>query len=185
MASCARSPFSLEEKVVKPKNHLLIRSASLAALPLIIALLASPAAAQKPTFVASLSGGEEVPAVDTRARGQTVLHVSGDATELRFKLIVANIEGMTQAHIHCGAPGVNGPVVVFLFGLMPLGVSINGIASEGTVTAADVIPRPDSPSCPGGIANFNELLARIFAGEAYVNVHTLDNPGGEIRGQIR
>lgn len=170
---------------MKTKMRPPTRAASLAAVLLATALPTGPAAAQKPTFVASLSGGEEVPAVDTRARGQAVLRLSGDATELGFKLIVAHIEGMTQAHIHCGAPGVNGPVVVFLFGLMPLGVSINGIASEGTVTAADVIPRPDSPACPGGIANFAELVARIQSGEAYVNVHTLANPGGEIRGQIR
>ena len=170
---------------MKTKTHSLVRTACLLALPLILALSVGPAAARKPTFVASLSGGEEVPVVDTVARGQAVLRVSGDATELAFKLIVANIEGMTQAHIHCGASGVNGPVVVFLFGFLPLGASINGIASEGTVTEANLIARPDSPACPGGVANFSELLAKISAGEAYVNVHTLANAGGEIRGQIR
>lgn len=166
-------------------NHHLLRATSLAVFPLIAALFAVPAAAQKSTFVAPLSGSEEVPAVDTRARGQTVLHLSEDTHELQFKLIVSKIEGMTQAHIHCGAAGVNGPVVAFLFGLMPMGVSLNGIAAEGAVTAADVIPRPDSPACPGGVANFDELVAKIWSGEAYVNVHTLQNPAGEIRGQIR
>lgn len=170
---------------MKMNQNALMRSAALAVLLLFMALSAGPAAAQKPTFTASLSGSEEVPAVVTRARGQAILRLSADGSELGFKLIVANIEGMTQAHIHCGAVGVNGPVVVFLFGLMPLGVSINGIAAEGTATAVDVIPRPDSPECPGGVADFNDLLAKILSGEAYVNVHTLTNPGGEIRGQIR
>ncbi|MGH7321046.1 MAG: CHRD domain-containing protein [Candidatus Rokuibacteriota bacterium] len=104
-------------------------------------------------------------------------------TELSFKLIVANIEDINQAHIHCGAAGVAGPVVAFLYGLNPV-VSPDGILSEGTVTAASVIPRPDSVACPGGVANFAALLAKMQSGDAYVNVHTLANLAGEIRGQI-
>lgn len=167
------------------KNRTPLHSSFLAAFPLVLASYAATTAAQNHTFVAPLSGADEIPAVDTLARGQTVLKLHADGSALDFKLIVANIDGMTQAHIHCGAAGVNGPVVAFLFGLLPGGVSLNGIAADGTVTAADVIPRPDSPECPGGVANFDELLAKIVSGEAYVNVHTLQYPGGEIRGQIR
>jgi hypothetical protein len=58
-------------------------------------------------FRAHLSGDEEVPAVDTRARGQTIFQLSKDGSELSYKLIAANIENITQAHIHCGAAGVN------------------------------------------------------------------------------
>jgi hypothetical protein len=138
--------------------------------------------AAKRTFVAHLSGGEEVPAVETRATGQAILKLNEAGDAIDFKLIASNIEGVTQAHIHCGAAGVNGPVVAFLFG-PDAGVASNGILSTGTVTA--VIPRPDSQACPGGVANFAELLDKIQSGEAYVNVHTLAYPGGEIRGQIR
>jgi hypothetical protein len=100
-------------------------------------------------------------------------------------LIVANIEGVTQSHIHCGAEGVNGPVVAFLFGPVLGGLDANGVLAQGALTNANTIPRPDSAQCPGGVANFDELIAKIRSGEAYVNVHTLANPGGEIRGQIR
>jgi hypothetical protein len=48
-----------------------------------------------------------------------------------------------------------------------------------------VIPRPDSPECPGGLANFEELIAKMRSGNTYANVHTIVNPGGEVRGQIR
>jgi hypothetical protein len=158
----------------------------LAVLFAVLFATASTAAAYNPqrNFVASLSGQAEVPAVSTLARGQAIFHLSKDGTELGFKLIVANIQNVTQAHIHCGGPDVNGPVVAFLYGLGPT-VSVNGILSQGTLTAASVIPRPDSPACPGGVANFDDVLAKMRSGQAYVNVHTVQNPGGEVRGQIR
>ncbi len=137
-------------------------------------------------FRAHLSSAEEVPPVTvaSHATGQANFQLSKDGTELGFKLIVANIENINQAHIHCGAAGVAGPVVAFLYGLNPV-VSPDGILSQGTLTAASVIPRAPSAACPGGIADFAELIAKMQSGDAYVNVHTLANPPGEIRGQIR
>jgi hypothetical protein len=111
------------------------------------------------------------------------LSKEGDALE--FKLIAANIENVVQAHIHCGAAGVNGPVVAFLFGVVPGGVpDPEGVLSEGMITAANVIPLPDSAACPGGVADFADLVEKIRTGQAYANVHTVVNPGGEVRGQI-
>ena len=73
---------------------------------------------------------------------------------------------------------------MFLFGFNAAGVAPNGQLSEGTITNANVIPRPPSPVCPDGVANFDELIERMRSGDAYVNVHTLVFPGGEIRGDI-
>lgn len=154
-----------------------------------VALALAPAAAGKTenqrNFTAHLKGSNEVPAVDTKGTGQAIFRLNMEGTEMSFKLLSANLQGVTQAHIHCGAAGVNGPVTVFLFGFDAAGVAVNGVLSEGTVTAANVIAVPDSAVCPGGIANFDELIAKMRSGEAYVNVHTLDNPPGEIRGQIK
>jgi hypothetical protein len=136
-------------------------------------------------FTAHLTGGEEVPPVATRGTGQAALSVSDDRSEVRYKLLVANVKNMTQAHIHCGAAGVNGPVVVFLFGLVPDGETLNGILAQGSFTAENIIVRPDSAACPGGVADLEGLLAKMEAGMTYVNVHTLQYPGGEVRGQIR
>src|SRR5262249_16050291 len=72
----------------------------------------------------------------------------------------------------------------------------DGVLAEGTITAANVIARPDSAACPGGLATFDDLVARLRSGDAYVNVHTDDGaappntgagdfPGGHIRGQAR
>jgi hypothetical protein len=163
-----------------------MRKFTLLTVLLLVALMAvvgSAMADSNRNFRSHLSGDQEVPAVDTKAQGQAIykLNKAGDAID--YKLIVANIEGVTQAHIHCGAAGVNGPVVAFLFGPGP-GVAVNGILAQGTLTAADVIPRPDSPECPGGVANFEELIAKMRSGDTYTNVHTIANPGGEVRGQI-
>ena len=157
----------------------------LLALALLV-LAVSPVAAAGPdnNFAAPLRGNEEVPAVETHAVGVATFKLNRAETEMQFKLNVANGEGITQAHIHCGPPGVNGPVVVFLFGFVPTGVDNNGTLNEGVITNANVLPRPDSAACPGGVANLGDVVAKMRTGGAYANVHTLDFPGGEIRGGI-
>lgn len=151
---------------------------------LLFLLLTGTVAAQPRNYRAHLSGGEEVPPVAVRSQGQAVFQLNKDGTALSYKLIVANISGITQAHIHCGAAGTNGPVVAFLFGLVPAGGAFNGVLQSGVITADNVIARPDSAACPGGVANFAEMMAKIESGDAYVNVHTSAFPAGQIRGQI-
>ena len=136
-----------------------------------------------------LSGDEEVPARATRARGTAVFHLSDDGLSLEYELIVANIENVVQSHIHIGPAGANGPVGVFLYGLVPPGGGrVDGVLAEGTLTAADFI----GPLTGMSMA---DLIAEMQAGNAYVNVHTNDGvsptntgPGdfasGEVRGQI-
>jgi len=152
---------------------------------LMLILVAGPAAAAGPNrvFVAPLWGRQEVPSVQTRSVGLALFKLNSEETEMKYALIVAKGDDVTQAHIHCGAPGVNGPVVVFLYGLGPT-VDVNGILATGVITAGSVIPRPDSPACPGGVADLADVLQKMRSGEAYANVHTVEFPGGEIRGKI-
>lgn len=165
------------------------RGMSLLVAVLLVAVFATTAVAQSSNYTAHLTGSAEAPPVATRAVGQTIFQLNRDGTELRFRLIAANIQNITQAHIHCGAAGVNGPVVAFLYPESPPAELIpgrfSGVLATGSLTSGSVIPRPDSEACPGGVANFDELIAKIDAGGAYVNVHTAQNPAGEIRGQIR
>lgn len=140
-------------------------------------------------FVAPLSGREEVPVRDTNARGNAVLHLNREGTELSYKLIVANIANVFAAHIHCAAEGAAGPVGVTLF-LGPTGGGrVDGILAQGVITAPDA-----GNAC--GWADLAAVVAALRNGEAYVNVHTSDGlapdntgpgdfPGGEIRGQIK
>ncbi len=132
-------------------------------------------------FRAHLSGGEEVPAVDTRAQGQAIFQLSADGTELSYKLIAANIHDILMAHIHLAPAGQNGPVVAWLYPSAPppqlIPGRFQGVLAEGVITDADLVG-------PLAGATLADLVAEIEAGNTYVNVHTTTNPGGEIRGQI-
>jgi hypothetical protein len=166
-----------------------LRYAKLLFIALIMLSVISMSAAVNRNSRTHLSGDEEVPVRMTNAQGQAIFHLSKDGTELNYKLIVANIENVVQAHIHLGQPGVNGNIVVFLYGLVaPGGGRTNGVLAEGTITSDDLINDLAGQS-------LSALLDQMAAGNAYVNVHTNDGvappntgpgdfPGGEIRGQI-
>jgi CHRD domain len=154
---------------------------------LMLALTAGPVAAagDQMNFVSPLWGRQEVPARETLMVGTATFKLNSTQTELSYKLVVANGVGITQSHIHCGAPGVNGPVVAFLFGFVTGGVDNNGVLAQGTITEANLLPRAPSTECPEGVANFAEMIERLRSGDAYTNVHTVLFPGGEIRGEIQ
>ena len=85
---------------------------------LALGLLAlAPSAVAGDNFVATLSGGQEVPARATQAVGVATFKLREDGTALRFKVNVANIDNAFAAHIHCGAVGVDRSVgVTFSWG---------------------------------------------------------------------
>lgn len=127
-------------------------------------------------FTSSLKGRNEVPVVDSKAAGEAIVRISKDENSIYFKLIVSNMDNVVAAHFHMAPEGVNGPVVAFLFSGAASGLQ-NGILSEGVITAADLIG-------PLAGMDLNSLIQRIRSGNIYVNVHTVVNPGGEIRGQL-
>jgi hypothetical protein len=151
----------------------------------LVAMLAASAVSavgQPRTFVAPMSGAQEVHAVDTLARGQAVFRLSADGRSIDYRLIVANIQNVTMAHIHLAPAGVNGPVVAWLYPAGPPPQLIpgrsSGILATGTITEDDLVG-------PLAGAGLEELLEQMRAGGTYVNVHTEQYPPGEIRGQIR
>jgi hypothetical protein len=149
---------------------------------LLIALSTPVLATSTRNFRAHLTGGQEVPPAETLAQGQAVFQLSKDGTMLHYKLIASNIENVLQSHIHLASPGVNGPVVAWLYPSSPPPLLIpgrfNGVLAEGTITADDLAgPLAGEP--------LSSLVEAIMAGNTYVNVHTSQYLGGEIRGQIR
>ncbi len=151
-------------------------------LLLIISLTATSAiACSNRNFSTHLSGDEEVPPVETQAQGQAIFHLNKDGTTLYYKLIAANIENITQSHIHLGPEGVNGPVVAWLYPSGPPAMLIpgrfSGVLAEGTITASDLVG-PLAGMC------LSDLVTQMEAGNTYVNIHTTQYPAGEIRGQI-
>lgn len=105
-----------------------------------------------------LSSAEEVPPVKAEGSGSGTLRVNADGT-VSGSVSTTGVQG-TMAHIHQGAKGQNGPVII------PLAKS------------GDTYTVPSS-------AKLNDAQMKAFkAGNLYVNVHTARNKGGEVRGQL-
>ena len=84
---------------------------------------------------------------------------------------------LTAAHIHAGAAGTAGPVVVPL----QLTAAQGGASGEGTIDAAAI----KGKRADGSPMTMDDLLAAMRSGGLYVNVHTANNKSGEVRGQIK
>jgi hypothetical protein len=106
-----------------------------------------------------LTGAEEVPPVSTQGSGSGTFRVAEDGT-VTGSVTTKGVPGMA-AHIHQGAKGQNGPVIV------PLTKS------------------GDTYSVPAGRKLTDAQVQAFKAGNLYVNVHTPANKGGEVRGQLQ
>ena len=147
-------------------------------------------------FKVVMDGAQEVavPPVESNARATTNLDFNRELDDVDFSVRVTNGVGITQVHLHCGAAGVNGPVVVFLFGLVDNPVNMDGgTLAEGTLTADDILSDENNdevndfeinPACGLAINTVASLLAAIRQDKIYANLHTVANPPGELRGQV-
>jgi hypothetical protein len=135
-------------------------------------------------FLTKLKGRNEVPPVNSTSFGIVKFVSNKRRTKLKFLLKVETIENFVQAHIHSGNRGENGPVLAFLFGAdLETLPEQNGITTRrgfvtGTITNEDIV------SNDVGVKNIEDLLDLMNDGLTYVNIHTEQNPSGEIRGQI-
>ena len=132
------------------------------------------------TFTAVLSGTNERPnPVTTTAAGTATFTVNGAVVD--FTINVSNLVGGRLAHIHgpAAADGSNTASVVVTL--------LTPIAAPGTNIAAGVLSSGSFPSATYALsANIvmDSVLAWMRTGRAYVNVHTVANGGGEIRGTV-
>lgn len=149
---------------------LLLAIASLA----VLAAAGFAFAASNEKFEADLAGGNEVPPVATGAAGEAEFESRNGA--LDYKLEAEEIENVVAGHIHLGAAGVNGPVVVNLISDEACEFDRDEVECEGIITEADLVN--DLAGQP-----LDDLLDAMRSGNTYTNVHTVQNPGGEIRGQ--
>jgi hypothetical protein len=107
-----------------------------------------------------LTGDQEVPAVTTAARGTGKIGIAADKS-VSGMITTSGITG-TMAHVHEGAPGKNGPPIITL--------------EKG----AD-----GSWSVPSGSKLTDAQYQSFKAGNLYVNVHSEEHKGGEIRAQLK
>ena len=128
-------------------------------------------------FITELTGFEEVPPVNnTSAIGVAEFKLGQD--NIMYIVNVTDIENVTAAHIHSGQVGENGPIVVTLFKEdTPTTAMTTGVLSEGNITATNL----EGPMAGKLLSN---LTSAMQNDQTYVNVHTQQNPNGEIRGQI-
>lgn len=129
-------------------------------------------------FEATLSGANEVPANNSTATGSFTMTDFGNRFE--FRLTAQNIDMPTAAHIHFGAAGVNGGVLVPLFATTTPQADFSGTLADDEFVAADIVALPGA----AGPISVDSLRVLLRNGNAYVNVHTTARPAGEIRGQI-
>lgn len=133
--------------------------------------------------IAALTGAQQTEDVDTEATGGAVVSANEERSELEYAVLVHAIEDVTQAHIHLGAAGEDGPVAVWLYpgpDATEPGLEegrFDGILATGTITEDHLTQEVDGQT-------MDALLEQIASGDTYVNVHTEANPAGEIRGQL-
>jgi len=156
-----------------------MRRLSLAIAGLFILAAASQAQAQTITFTAQLHGGNEVPVVVTGSAGTATVTWNTVTKTGTYDVKVYNMPVATTAsHIHAGAVGAGGPVVVN-FVVPGVGAISNDYGFSGTFGCSDVVPR-----APQGINSCEDFEQALLLNNTYANVHSTANPGGEIRGQL-
>ena len=143
----------------------------------VLIVSAAQAQAQTITFNAQLHGGNEVPVVVTGSAGTAVVTWNTSTRTGTYRVDVYNMPvGTTASHIHVGAPGAGGPVVINF--TVPTFIS-NDYALSGTFACSDVVNRPAQ-----GINSCDDFEQSLLLNNTYVNVHSTANTGGEIRGQL-
>src|SRR5215211_5532725 len=129
--------------------------------------------AQGEKFVAKLKGNEEVPPSNSKATGTAEFTASGKDS-IDYKVSATNIQNVTEGHIHIGKKGENGPIVFTLF---RANAPVNQLSENETITSSEFVGQlKDKP--------LSDLITVMNNGSAYANIHTQQNPNGEIRGQI-
>ena len=133
-------------------------------------------------------GSRRCPHLSTSGHGSFRAFIDRRDDEIRYRLSFDDLEtAATQAHIHFENATNNGPIVVFLcsnLGNGPVGTQAcpaDGGTITGTITEADVLAAGTSGIAAG---EFDEFVRAIGAGATYVNVHSVDRPGGEVRAQL-
>ena len=138
----------------------------------LLTLALAPTVMAAETFTAELSGENSVPPLDVEGTGEATVTISDDGQTVSWDVTYSGLTGAPAAgHIHIGAAGANGPV------LIPF-AEVTETGTSGSFAAADYQTGDGLP------ADWDGALAAIRDGNTYVNIHTEANPGGEIRGQL-
>jgi hypothetical protein len=173
-------------KTTTTTTMLVILTIGLASLVLVIT---TPAFAGTQIYSAQLSGDQEVPPVQTtNATGSADFRIPLSAISTPQAAIDYTVNGtglenvVTAAHIHMGNMGENGDIVVTLCKAETCSAGGSG-SGGGTLSLTGTF---NATNLEGPMAGkqIEDLANEMTNGGTYVNVHTEQNPNGEIRGQI-
>ncbi len=139
----------------------------------------APAITEALTFRSFLSGRNEVPAVQTRAFGFLLANLVDNGERINLAAAALRLRNVVAAHLHLGGDGENGPVVVDLLANGELTNRGRGIKLLRAQITKDALTGPLAGQ------PLDALTAEIQAGNIYINIHTEQNPSGELRGQLR
>jgi len=136
-----------------------------------------------------LTGFQEPPAVFSNGTGSFKAKIDNSVTPptITYTLKYSGLSAPALvSHIHFGNRFTSGGVVAFLCGGGGKPACPSGTTTEATVTGtikpADVLAQVPNQGIPAG--GFDQFVKAIRAGVTYVNVHTSNFPGGEIRAQL-
>ena len=142
-------------------------------------------------FRATATSAEEVPppGVVIVSEGEARLNLKVDGETATYNLrITEPLENVLMAHLHKAPAGSNGGIAVWLYPSAPPASLIPGTSegrlAKGVIEPADLCPTAAAPYCVNGVGNWDAFVADLQAGLIYVNVHTSQYPGGEVRGQV-
>ena len=169
---------------VAPKRTAIVLAVATALMLLVPAAYAIPV-----TFVGNLTGANEVPPVPSSATGLATVVLDAAAQTLQINATFSGLTSNTNAaHIHCCAPlGTNAGVATTVpaFPGFPLGVTSGSFTSAVFDLTQPTIYNPAFVTLQGGLTQAEAaLIAGILNGTTYLNIHTVNFPGGEIRGQL-
>lgn len=165
------------------RREILATGAGAALATLVPALGTAQQAEPAGFYLSGMTGDQQPEGIDTDAQGGALFALDDDASELHYAIAVNNIQDPIMAHIHQGAPGESGPIVVWLHpdteAREPQRIEgrFDGVLATGVAAEADLVGPLEGES-------FDALVGAIEDGTAYVNVHTQANQAGEIRGQL-
>jgi len=145
-------------------------------------LLAAPAAdARTERFSARLSGAEEVPPINTAGEGAFRMTIRDTIT---FSLSFSDLSSpLMAAHLHFAPTKVSGGVMIWVCG--GGGQPACPAATEGEITGTITAANVTGPVAQGIAAgDLDSALEAVRDGLSYVNLHTANFGGGEIRGQV-
>jgi hypothetical protein len=143
-----------------------------AAVPAIATSCGSSTAPTNKTYVANLIAANE--GTGHTSPGSGVATFVDLGTEIDWTLTLTNMTAVIASHIHGpAAVGVNTAVIINLFLPNVATATLNGVVGRGIITNAN-----------NANVSLDSLRVLFNNGNAYVNVHTSANPGGEIRDQV-